>query len=97
MKYLLVLDCILAAAGAAMAINLSVVGFILYLYIDEAPRYADEYVLVLFSAGFFAVLFLCAGLAAWALWRKKLWHWGAQVMTVVTVAMTAQFVIDKLG
>lgn len=96
MKHLQVLNAVLAAAGAAMALVLAVVCLIYSLYLDRQPQLRAEMPLLLTFTAVFAGLMLAAGLAFIAQRRQWSRRWLLQSLPLLALAGII-FVLAGLG
>lgn len=86
MKHLQILNAVLIAAGAAMALVLGVVCLIYSVYLDAVPRLRAEMPLLLTFTGTFFALMLASGLAFFAQRRRWRLRWLLQGLPVVPLA-----------
>lgn len=86
MKQLQILNAVIAAAGAAMALILAVVCLIYAVYREEQPRLQAEMPLLLTFTAVFALLMLAGGLAFAAQQRRWNSRWLLQVLPALPLA-----------
>lgn len=90
MKHLQVLNAVLMAAGAAMALVLAVVCLIYSVYLNSEPHLRAEMPLLLTFTAVFAALMLAGGLAFFGQrgqWRLRWLLQGLPVLALAGIAL----------
>ncbi|MBI3171313.1 MAG: hypothetical protein HYZ32_01810, partial [Hydrocarboniphaga effusa] len=83
MKHLQILNAVLLATGAVMALVLAVVCLIYSVYLDSEPRLRAEMPLLLTFTALFAALMLAGGLAFFGQHRQWRLRWLLQGLPVL--------------
>lgn len=94
MKYLLILDAVLLAACATMALVLGVVSLI-YGFYTEVRYVAAQLPLLLAATGVFAATALACLVALHGVHRRKRWWWAGQ-LAVVAVAVPSAMTLVRI-
>jgi hypothetical protein len=97
MKYLLGFDIVMAALGAAMTIAVGYVALTFAVYSSADVRMQTGLPGVLTITACFALLTVLGGVAAWALWKRKNWHWIGQGVLVIAMPLLYAVVYSRLG
>lgn len=84
LRYLFILDTVIAVLGASMVIGVGVSALLLGVHLDAAPEYHGQTLTLLRLTGVYLLATLAAIAAAWALHRRRSWHWGAQLALLLT-------------
>ena len=92
MRALLILNLLLLAAAATMALVLGVVCILYWANLDASPRMARELPGLLALTGMFTLLTLSGGgaVAAWR-WMPR-WRWPGQLVFAGTLILVALYV-----
>lgn len=96
MRYLLVVDLVLAAFGAAMTIAVGFVALIFAIYRDQSAKMAATFPDVMTITGCFIALTVLAGGAALLLRRNRPLHWLFQLLTAAAIPYFFPIVIHHL-
>lgn len=96
MRYLLILDLVLAALGGAMTIAVGFVALVYVVYGPTTPRMAAGLPGVATITACFLALGLLGLLAGVLLYRRKSFHWAAQFALFAALPLLAQIVLTHL-
>lgn len=88
MRYLQGLNWTLLAVGASFTVVLSVVSLLLYLHVADAPQYQPQFEAARINTVYFAGVMSAAALAAWALRKRHILHWPAEMLLLATCIAT---------
>lgn len=88
MRYLQGLNWTMLALGTTFAVVLAVVGLLLYLNLDTAPEYQPQFDAAMTNALYFTGVMLAAALAAWAVRRRHVLRWPAELLLLAVTTMT---------
>jgi hypothetical protein len=73
--------------GMTMALNLGVVCFLYFLYMDSAPEMRAQWPVLVHSVELFSALALIGAAAFFPLWRRNRWLWPSQVLLLAGTLM----------
>lgn len=84
LRYLFIFDTAIAVLGASMVIGVGVSALLLGVHLDSSPEYRGQTLTLLRLTGVYLSATVAATVAAWALRRRRRWHWLAQAALVLT-------------
>lgn len=94
MKYLQILNLVMAALGSTLAIVLGVVGLLYVVHLGADPVVAAQLPAVLRFAAAFGALATGAALAWWSQRRLLAWRWLAQTLPLLALSGTWLLIQD---
>lgn len=95
LRYLQGVNLTLLALGATFTVVLSVVSLLLYWHLETAPQYRAQFESMRFSTLLFAGVMASAALAVWSVRRRYLVGWLAEVLLLLSIAITVQYFLPK--
>ncbi len=87
MKLLQILNAVVLALTATLAVTLGVVCLMYAVHLDLSPRMRAEWPTVATVTAVFWVLAVFAGAALWAQHRRHRWRWPAQAASLLALVI----------
>ena len=95
LRYLQGLNWAFLAIGVTFTVVLSVVSFLLYINLDDAPRYQPQFEAAFGSVQLFTGVMLTAGAAVWLHRRGHFLRWPAELLLVATITITVRHFLPQ--
>jgi len=97
LRYLFILDTAIAVLGASMVIGVGVSALLLGVHLDSSPEYRGQTLILLRLTAVYLLATLAATVAAWALHRRRRWHWAAQLALLLSSLASYAVSIQSLS